>query len=217
MRLVAASKQQAGAAIRSLAAAGCRSFGENYVQEGRRKVAELAGLGLEWHMLGPLQSNKCREAALAFDWIQSVDRPRLVGLLDHARSVALPALQVLVQVNIDAEASKSGCAPEAVEDLCAQVAAADRLQLRGLMAIPAPHEDATLRADAFRRMRTLFLRVQARFPGVDTLSMGMSDDFELAIAEGATMVRLGTMLFGSRAPRESPVGRAPTTRDPPLP
>ena len=199
--VVAASKQQAAASIRRLAAAGCRRFGENYVQEGRRKMDELAELGLEWHLLGPLQSNKCREAALAFDWIQSVDRSRLVALLDQARPPALPPLQVLVQVNIDGEARKAGCLPEACAELCAAVGGASRLALRGLMAIPAPSDDPEQRADSFRRMRALFLRTRERFPRMDTLSMGMSDDFELAIAEGATMVRLGTVLFGARAPR----------------
>ena len=202
--LVAASKQQPAASIGGLAAAGCRSFGENYVQEGRRKMDELADLGLEWHLLGPLQSNKCREAAQAFDWIQTLDRPRLVALLDQARPPTLPPLQVLVQVNIDGEASKSGCLPEACVELCAAVGGASRLALRGLMAIPAPSDDPEQRADSFRRMRALFLRTRERFPLIDTLSMGMSEDFELAIAEGATMVRLGTVLFGARGPRAAP-------------
>lgn len=200
VRLLAVSKLKPADAIRALAAQGQRAFGENYVQEGVRKVTELAGLGLEWHLIGPLQSNKAKEAAVHFDWVESLDRAKLVPLLAQHRPADRPPLNVLVQVNVDDEASKSGAAPADVPALCDLVAATPRLALRGLMAIPAPHEDPTRRRAAFARMRALFDAERARHPGIDTLSMGMSDDFELAIAEGATEVRIGTALFGARVP-----------------
>lgn len=196
--LVAVSKTQPAAAVRALAACGQHTFGENYVQEAIAKQAELADLPLEWHLIGPLQSNKCREAAQHFDWLQSLDRAKLVAPLARHRPPAWAPLNVLVQVNIDDEASKSGCAPGDVAALAAAVAAEPRLRLRGLMAIPAPAPDPDQRRAAFRRMRALFDSLRAEHAGVDTLSMGMSDDLELAIAEGATMVRVGTALFGPR-------------------
>ncbi|GGA86028.1 YggS family pyridoxal phosphate enzyme [Arenimonas soli] len=198
VRLLAVSKTRTAGEVRALAAAGQRAFGENYVREGADKAAELAALGLEWHLIGHLQSNKCREAAGAFDWVQSLDRPKLVAGLDRARPAGRPPLNVLVQVNVDGEASKSGCAPEDVGALAGLVAGASNLRLRGLMAIPEPHPDPARRRATLRRLRALFDQLAADHPGVDTLSMGMSDDFELAIAEGATMVRIGTALFGPR-------------------
>ncbi len=186
VRLVAVSKTKPAAAVRALAGSGQRAFGENYVQEALGKQRELAGLDLEWHLIGPLQSNKCREVAAHFQWLQSLDREKLVAPLDR-----------LIQVNVDAETSKSGCPPEAVPRLAERIAAAPRLALRGLMAIPAPAEPERRRA-AFRRMAALYNALKSTFPHVDTLSMGMSDDFELAIEEGATMVRIGTALFGAR-------------------
>jgi pyridoxal phosphate enzyme (YggS family) len=197
-RLLAVSKTRPAEAVRDLAAAGQRAFGENYVQEGVAKVQALSGLGLEWHLIGHLQSNKCREAAEHFDWVQSVDRAKLVDALDRARPAALPPLNVLLQVNVDGEAGKSGCRPEDVPALADRIAAAPRLRLRGLMSIPEPHPDPGHRRESFRRLKTLFDAVAARHPGVDTLSMGMSEDFGLAIAEGATLVRIGTALFGAR-------------------
>ena len=197
-RLLAVSKTRPADAVRALAGAGQRAFGENYVQEGVAKVRELADLGLEWHLIGHLQSNKCREAAEAFDWVQSLDRLKLVDALDKARPVGRPPLNVLIQVNVDGEASKSGCDPADVPALAAAVAAAPNLRLRGLMAIPEPHPYPARRRDSFRRLKALHDAVAAAFPGVDTLSMGMSDDFEMAIAEGATLVRIGTALFGPR-------------------
>lgn len=197
-RLLAVSKTRPADAVRALAGAGQRAFGENYVQEGVAKARELADLGLEWHLIGHLQSNKCREAAEVFDWVQSVDRLKLVDALDKARPAGRPPLNVLVQVNVDGEASKSGCDPADVPALAAAVAAAPHLRLRGLMAIPEPHPDPARRRDSFRRLKALHDAVAAEFPGVDTLSMGMSDDFETAIAEGSTLVRIGTALFGPR-------------------
>ena len=198
VHLLAVSKTRPAADIRALAALGQRAFGENYVQEALAKQRELADLDLEWHLIGPLQSNKCREAAAHFDWLESLDREKLVALLDRHRPADRAPLNVLIQVNIDDEAGKSGCAPESVSALAAAVAAAPRLQLRGLMAIPAPHADPARRRDAFRRMRALFDTLRTGHPDIDTLSMGMSDDFGLAIAEGATEVRIGSALFGPR-------------------
>lgn len=196
--LLAVSKTQPAAAIRALAAQGQRAFGENYVQEALAKQRELADLALEWHLIGPLQSNKCREVALHFDWLQSLDRAKLVAPLARQRPPARGPLNVLIQVNIDDEASKSGCAPAAVDALARRVAAEPALRLRGLMAIPQPLPDLQRRRVAFERMQALFEALRAQHAGVDTLSMGMSDDFELAIACGATLVRIGTALFGAR-------------------
>jgi len=196
--LLAVSKTQPAAAVRALHGAGQQAFGENYVQEALAKQAELSDLGLEWHLIGPLQSNKCREVAERFDWLQTLDRTKLVDLLARHRPAGRPPLNVLVQVNIDDEASKSGCAPRDVDTLAKAVAAQPALRLRGLMAIPAPSPDAAVRRAAFARMRILFDALRMEYRDVDTLSMGMSDDLDLAIAEGATMVRVGTALFGAR-------------------
>lgn len=200
-RLLAVGKTQPAAALRALAALGQRHFGENYVQEAQGKMRELADLPLVWHLVGPVQSNKCREVALHFDWLESLDRPKLVPLLARHRPADAAPLNVLVQVNIDDESAKSGCRVEDTAALCALVAAAPALRLRGLMAIPAPHPDPMRRRDAFRRMRALFDGLRERFASMDTLSMGMSDDFELAATEGATEVRIGSALFGPRPPR----------------
>ena len=192
------SKTKPADAVRALAAEGQRAFGENYVQEALAKQRELSDLALEWHLIGPLQSNKCREVASHFDWLQSLDRDKLIEPLSRFRPAERAPLNVLIQVNIDAEASKSGCAPDAVPALADAVAAAPRLRLRGLMAIPRPSPDAAVRGAAFARMHALFEATRSRHPGVDTLSLGMSDDFEQAIAAGATLVRIGTALFGAR-------------------
>lgn len=197
-RLLAVSKTKPAAAVRALAAQGQEAFGENYVQEALAKQRELADLALEWHLIGPLQSNKCREVAQHFDWLQSLDRAKLVTPLARQRPAGRAPLNVLIQVNIDDEASKSGCAPAAVEELATLVAAEPALRLRGLMAIPQPLPDLARRRIAFERMAELFEALRVRHAGIDTLSMGMSDDFELAIAAGATMVRIGTALFGAR-------------------
>jgi PLP dependent protein len=198
-RLLAVSKTKPAAALRALAQQGQRAFGENYVQEALAKQRELADLDLEWHLIGPLQSNKCRDAAAHFDWLQSLDRLKLVAPLARWRPPGRAPLNVLLQVNIDDEEAKSGCRPDEVGALAAAVAAAPALRLRGLMAIPAPHADLAARRPAFARMRTLFEALRREHPGVDTLSLGMSEDFELAIAEGATLVRIGSALFGARA------------------
>ncbi|MBS0200125.1 MAG: YggS family pyridoxal phosphate-dependent enzyme [Proteobacteria bacterium] len=197
-RLLAVSKRQPASAIAALHAAGQRAFGENYVQEAMAKHAELGGLDIEWHLIGHLQTNKAREAARHFDWVQSVDRQRLVDALARERTADQPPLNLLVQVNVDDENSKSGCTIDEAGDLCAAIAMHPNLALRGLMAIPAPHPDHELRRAAFRRMRELFDRLKVDHPGMDTLSLGMSEDAGLAIAEGSTMVRIGTALFGKR-------------------
>jgi PLP dependent protein len=212
VRLLAVSKTRAAAELAGLIAAGQRAFGENYVQEAAAKQRDLAepfplGPALEWHLIGALQSNKCADAARLFDWVQTIDRDKLLPLLDRARPADRPPLNLLIQVNIDDEASKSGCRPDHVPALAARIRGFDRLRLRGLMAIPAPHPDPARRRAAFAAMRGLFDALAAEHPGIDTLSIGMSDDFELAIAEGATLVRIGTALFGARpGNRESGIG-----------
>ena len=204
--VLAVSKRQPAAAVAALAAAGQRAFGENYVQEATAKQAELAGDpsmdAIAWHLIGHLQSNKAAVAAAAFDWVQTVDRARLVPLLAQSRPAGRAPLNMLIQVNIDDEDGKHGCRPEVIDALADALAAAPRLVLRGLMAIPAPLPDLDRRRDAFRRMKVLFDALAKRHATVDTLSMGMSDDAELAIAEGATMVRVGTALFGARPPKD---------------
>ena len=197
-RLLAVGKTKPPEALRALALLGQTAFGENYVQEARAKQAALADLALEWHAIGPLQSNKCCDVARHFDWLQTLDRAKLIEPLARHRPADRAPLDVLIQVNIDDETSKSGCAPGDVAGLAAEIRQHATLRLRGLMAIPAPLPDLARRRDAFRRMRALFVALGAGDPRVDTLSMGMSDDFELAIAEGATMVRVGSALFGAR-------------------
>ncbi len=209
VRLLAVSKRQPDSAVRELAAMGQIAFGENYVQAlvARRRVFD--GIGLEWHLIGALQSNKCRLAALHADWVQSVDRPAIVSQLARFRSAELPPLNVLVEVNIDDESSKSGCAAADLPALCEAIAAQPRLRLRGLMAIPDARSKPDARRSSFARMRRLFDKARDDFTHMDTLSMGMSDDFELAIAEGATMVRVGTALFGTRSGQDPAVPTDP--------
>jgi pyridoxal phosphate enzyme (YggS family) len=198
VNLLAVSKTKPASSIRELAAQGQRAFGENYVQEALAKQRELSDLDLKWHLIGPLQSNKCRAVAEHFDWLQSLDREKLIEPLHRFRPPDAAPLNVLIQVNIDGESSKSGCAPDAVAALARKIVGAPRLRLRGLMAIPEP-ADADARRAAFTRMRELFEALRSDHPDIDTLSMGMSEDFELAIACGATMVRIGSALFGARA------------------
>ena len=200
-RLLAVSKTRDAEAVAAMAAAGQRAFGENYVQEALPKIEALRPLGLEWHLIGHLQSNKAKDAALAFAWVQTVDRAKLVDALARHRPDDAPPLNVLIQVNIDDEASKHGCRPEDVPALADAIAAQPSLRLRGLMAIPAPAPDPARRRAAFRAMSALFDATAARHPHIDTLSMGMSDDYVAAIEEGATMVRIGSALFGPRPPK----------------
>ena len=203
--LLAVSKTQPAAAIREAHGAGLLDFGENYLQEALEKQAELADLPLVWHFIGPIQSNKTKPIAEHFDWVHSVDRLKIAQRLSNQRPTELPPLNVCLQVNLSGEASKSGCSPDEVPELARAIAALPRLRLRGLMAIPEPTEDAAEQRAAFARLRQL---QQALGLELDTLSMGMSQDLEAAIAEGATWVRIGTALFGARAyPSQTTAGQ----------
>ena len=186
--------------MREAFAAGQLDFGENYVQEALAKIAELANVReqLRWHLIGPLQSNKAREVAAHFDWVHSVDRMKLAQRLSDLRPPELPPLQVCLQVNISGEDSKSGVAPDAALALARAVAALPRLKLRGLMAIPEPAGDLATQREPHRALRELLEAINAEGLGLDTLSIGMSADLEAAIAEGATWVRIGSAIFGSR-------------------
>lgn len=198
-RLLAVSKTRTATEVATLARAGQRAFGENYVQEAQAKARELADLDLEWHLIGHLQSNKSQAAAETFDWVQTVDRLKLVAALATHRPLRRQPLNVLIQVNIDDEASKHGCQAGQVPALVDAILQQPRLMLRGLMAIPAPHPQVEQRRKAYRRMAELFGALSTQHASVDTLSMGMSDDYALAIEEGATMVRIGSALFGPRS------------------
>ena len=198
VRLLAVSKTQPVTAVAAMAAAGQTGFGENYVQEALDKMTELAALALEWHFIGPIQANKTRPIAERFAWVHSVDRLKLAERLSAQRPVSLPPLNVCLQVNIDREPTKHGLDPAEVSAIAAAVAVLPRLRLRGLMAIPAPATDFAAQRPAFARLRTLQDQLTAAGLALDTLSMGMSDDLEAAIAEGATLVRVGTALFGPR-------------------
>ena len=198
IRLLAVSKTWPAESVREAAAAGQHAFGENYVQEGVAKVEALADLGLEWHFIGPLQSNKTRPVANSFAWVHSIDRLKIAQRLSEQRDVFLPPLQVCIQVNVSGEESKSGVSPAELPELARAVAALPRLRLRGLMTIPEPTSDAALQRERFATLRRLMAQLRADGLDLDTLSMGMSDDLEAAIAEGSTMVRVGTAIFGSR-------------------
>ena len=205
MHLLAVSKTCPGVSVREAFAAGQRDFGENYVQEALAKIAELddlrsnSGDSIRWHLIGPLQSNKAREVAANFDWVHSVDRMKLAQRLSDLRPASLAPLQVCLQVNISGEDSKSGIAPEAALALARAVAVLPRLKLRGLMAIPEPAGDLEAQREPHRALRKLLEAMNAEGLGLDTLSIGMSDDLEAAIAEGATIVRVGSAIFGERS------------------
>lgn len=199
-RLLVVSKTFEAGAVREAHAAGERAFGENYVQEALDKIAALADLRsqIEWHLIGPLQSNKTRVVAEAFDWVHTVDRLKIAQRLSEQRPEGLPPLQVCLQVNISGEASKSGVAPADVPALAAQIAALPRLRLRGLMAIPEPADDLDAQRRPHRQLAQLLQALQAQGLALDTLSMGMSADLEAAVLEGATLVRIGSAIFGTR-------------------
>jgi pyridoxal phosphate enzyme (YggS family) len=200
--LLAVSKTQPAEALREAFAAGQRAFGENYVQEALTKMEALADLRsqLQWHLIGPLQSNKTRVVAEAFDWVHSVDRLKIAERLCEQRPAWAAPLQVCLQVNISGEASKSGVPAEEVPALAEAVARLPdtRLRLRGLMSIPEPADDPAVQREPHRRLRELLQRLNDRGLALDTLSMGMSADLEAAVLEGATLVRVGTAIFGSR-------------------
>jgi PLP dependent protein len=199
--LLAVSKTFDAAAVREAHAAGQRAFGENYVQEAQAKIAALADLrpDIEWHLIGPLQSNKTRQVAEQFDWVHSVDRLKIAERLADQRPPGLPPLQLCLQVNVSGEDTKSGAAPADVPALAAAVAALPNVKLRGLMAIPEPAGDLAAQRAPHRALRALLERVNAEAGlALDTLSMGMSADLEAAVLEGATIVRVGTAIFGGR-------------------
>ncbi len=199
VRLLAVSKQQPAALVRAAATAGQTEFGENYVQEGIDKVAALADVpGLAWHFIGQLQGNKTREVAETFDWVHTVDRERIASRLSAQRPGDAAPLQVLLQVRLADEPGKGGVTPMAVPALAAAVAALPRLRLRGLMCIPPPATDLAAQRQPFRQLRELLESLNAAGHALDTLSMGMSDDLEAAVLEGATIVRVGTAIFGRR-------------------
>ena len=206
VRLLAVSKAFGADAILSAAAAGQRAFGENYVQEAAAKIIGIQALrpdlAFEWHFIGPIQSNKTRAIAESFDWVQSVDRLKTAERLAEQRPTNLPLLNVLLQVNVSSEASKSGATPDELSELAIAVERLPRLRLRGLMVIPAPQTDVAQQRVAFASTNALFRQLREDGLKVDVLSMGMSDDLEAAIAEGSTMVRVGTAIFGARAPRQ---------------
>ena len=199
VKLLAVSKTWPAEAVREAAAAGQRAFGENYVQEGVDKVEALRALDLEWHFIGPLQSNKTRPVANAFDWVHGIDRLRIAERLSAQRDVHLPPLNVCIQVNVSGEDSKSGVAPAEAGALAHAVAALPRLRLRGLMCIPEARTGTSAQREPFARLRLLRDAMATEHGlALDTLSMGMSHDLDAAIAEGATCVRIGTALFGAR-------------------
>lgn len=200
--LLAVSKTKPVAAIAEAIAAGQRAFGENYVQEGVDKIQHFAtlpeGKALDWHFIGPLQSNKSRLVAEHFAWCHTVDRLRIAQRLSDQRPAGMPPLNVLIQINISDEQSKSGIVLAELPALAEAVAALPNVRLRGLMAIPAPEEDYQRQLAVFGQMSDAFLALQQRYPQVDTLSMGMTDDMAAAIAAGSTLVRIGTAIFGAR-------------------
>ncbi len=196
--LLAVSKTFAQSAVRAAYAAGQREFGENYVQEAIEKIAGLSDLQLVWHFIGPIQSNKTRAIAEHFDWVHSVAREKIAVRLAEARPAGRNPLDICLQVNVSGEASKSGVNPEEVGALAEAVRALPRLRLRGLMAIPEPTNDIALQRRRCVDLRQLLLQLNAAGYGLDTLSMGMSQDLEAAVTEGATIVRIGTAVFGER-------------------
>ncbi|MDD3519197.1 MAG: YggS family pyridoxal phosphate-dependent enzyme [Chromatiales bacterium] len=204
--LLAASKTQPAERLLAAHACGQRLFGENYAQEMTDKMAALTALDIEWHFIGPIQSNKTKFIAEA-DWAHGIERLKIAERLDAQRNPDRPPLQVCVQVNVSGEASKSGVAPVELPALAEAVAQLPRLRLRGVMAIPAPETDFDAERRAFAAVRHAFEDLQRRGHALDTLSMGMSDDLEAAIAEGATMVRIGTAIFGPRNQPDAPQTR----------
>jgi len=205
VQLVAVSKTFPPEAVEAAHAAGQRAFGENYVQEAVDKIEALRPLraALEWHFIGPIQSNKSRPIAEHFDWVQSVDRLKIAQRLSEQRPHDRPPLNVLLQVNISGEATKSGVAPDDIEALARAVSGLPRLRLRGLMAIPEPDSDPVRQRQPLAALRTLFDRLRRDGLDLDTLSMGMSADLEPAVLEGSTMVRIGTAIFGERERRHA--------------
>jgi pyridoxal phosphate enzyme (YggS family) len=197
--LVAVSKTQPAAAVLAAYRAGQRDFGESYLQEALTKQTALRDYGITWHFIGTLQSNKTRQVAQHFSWVHSVDRLKTAARLNDQRPGHLPPLNICLQINIGAEPQKAGVEPAQVPTLAAQLQSLPRLRLRGLMALPPPSEGFDQQRDYFRQLRFVFERLRGHGYPIDTLSMGTSTDLEAAIAEGATVVRIGTALFGERS------------------
>ncbi len=198
VQLLAVSKKQPLAKIRAAYAAGQRDFGENLVQEGLEKIAALADLGITWHFIGHLQSNKTRAVAENFDWVHTIDKLKTARRLSEQRPPGLPPLQVCIQVNVDDEASKSGVAPDDLPELASACTELPRLRLRGLMCLPAIRDGFEAQREPFAALRRLAQKLRQLGIETDTLSMGMTDDYRAAVFEGATIVRIGTALFGER-------------------
>jgi pyridoxal phosphate enzyme (YggS family) len=196
--LIAVAKSQSAESVRQVATAGVTDFGENYLQEAIAKMDALVPLGLRWHFIGGIQSNKTRAIAERFDWVHSIDRLGVARRLAEQRPFHAPPLNVCIQVALSAEERKGGVAPERLAELAAGVAALPRLRLRGLMCVPPPQTDPQKQRAVFAELRRARDALNREGPALDTLSMGMSGDFEAAIAEGATCVRIGTALFGAR-------------------
>lgn len=196
--LLAVSKTHPAASVRAAAACGLTQFGENYLQEAEEKIEACSDLDLCWHFIGPIQSNKTRRIAAAFDWVHSVDRSKLLRRLSEQRDAHLAPLNICLQVNISGEASKSGATAEALPELLALAAELPRVKLRGLMAIPAPANSYEEQKAACDQLAALFHDARQHHPDMDTLSMGMSADLDAAVAAGSTMLRIGTAIFGPR-------------------
>jgi pyridoxal phosphate enzyme (YggS family) len=198
VRVLAVSKTKPPEAVRAAAEAGQREFGENHVQDALVKLDALGGLGLIWHFIGPVQSNKTRVVAARFDWVHSIDRAKIATRLNAQRPDDLAPLAVCIQVNVSGEDSKSGVDPDQVEELARVVSGLPRLELRGLMTLPRPCDGLQAQRQPFATLRRILESLNAGGFALDTLSMGMSNDMEAAIAEGATIVRIGTAIFGAR-------------------
>ncbi len=201
VKLLAVSKAQPPEKLREAYLAGQRAFGENYVQEAIGKQAQLSDCAIEWHFIGPIQSNKTQLIAQHFDWVHSVDRLKIAARLNEARPPSLAPLNICIQINSSEEASKSGVDTASLATLAKEISAMPRLRLRGLMAIPAPSKDLTKQRVQFKIVRDAFVQLQQQGFKLDTLSIGMSDDYVAAIHEGATIVRIGSAIFGSRLSR----------------
>ncbi len=203
VKLLAVSKTKPVSDLRQAYDSGQRLFGENYVQEGVEKIEEMQDLSdIEWHFIGPLQSNKTRLVAAHFDWVQSVDRLKIAQRLSSQRPANKTPLQLLIQVNIDDEQSKSGVTLQEVEALAKGISALPNVTLRGLMAIPRANPTAEQQVQAFTQLKASFERLKQQYSSIDTLSIGMSNDMSAAIHAGSTMVRIGTAIFGARAPKQ---------------
>lgn len=202
--LLSVSKGQPAQKLREAYEAGQSKFGENYLQEALNKQSELQDLNIEWHFIGPIQSNKTQLIAQHFNWVHGVDRLKIAQRLNDARPSDCLPLQICLQVNISGEASKSGIAPSELINLVKDVSALPRLALRGLMTIPEPTQDAAMKHAQFRQMRELLKNLIKQGYALDTLSMGMSSDYQIAIEEGATIIRVGSAIFGARPAKITP-------------